>query len=806
MTRTTNKGSRFHQPVSAAIILLLALLLLAGGIAGANQAGEQKPRLGTLAISHGLDEIEADLEHETTLVDKLDPYLERLTRHSAWLNNCIDEADRKQESADMQLAQLGGAVLEEAAEVRRLRETLLNNKSEARDIGSKCRALLVRNDNASRAISDFRKKNLEIRSFARGKNILAALGESVTESHQWIPQLIAITLSEQGIHALDNAEKLMLLSVALLVLVVGLMIRMRLKRWHETALQRWQKELVPDADTGLRALAALAMTMRRYIPVLLVSVAASIFIWIETRDIVPKPLLTIVMDGLPFLLSAYALTYFVYRGLLAVNLRQDLTAATANWFKQRLDLLATLWFLAYLLTQTILANSLSEAAFFIARAVVGTLLVINTILIIWHSRRSARPRFNKTIASVSSLVLIAALVAEYTGYRNLSNYLLAGVIGSLVALPLFQLLHHLLTQILDDLDAGKSSWQRRFRLSIGVKPDASFPGFVWLKLVSFIAVWGGFIALILWIWQVPTAEIHVLVAKITQGISIGSVELVPSKIFEAIIVLVLLLSANGWFQRNLQRSWLAATRIDRGAQESIATISNYVGVGLAIIIALAVAGLDFSNLALIAGALSVGIGFGLQNIVNNFVSGLILLFERPIKTGDWIVANGVEGMVKRISIRSTEIESFDRADIIVPNSLLISDNLTNWVHSNRYGRIVIPVGVAYGSDTELVRKLLIDIALQNKEVVRGHSQMHDPKVLFLAFGESSLDFELRFYVNNILHRLDITSATHFAIDKAFRENGVEIPFPQRDIHIRSQAADTGIPATPEPAENKSEEP
>ena len=219
------------------------------------------------------------------------------------------------------------------------------------------------------------------------------------------------------------------------------------------------------------------------------------------------------------------------------------------------------------------------------------------------------------------------------------------------------------------------------------------------------------------------------------------------------------------------------------------TISNYIGIAIAIVVGLAVAGLDFSRLALIAGALSVGIGFGLQNIVNNFVAGLILLFERPIKTGDWIVANNVEGRVKRISIRSTEIESFDRADIIVPNSLLISDNLTNWVHKTHYGRLRIPVSVAYGSDTELVKQLLIDIALGYPGVIVGNPQMHDPKVLFLAFGESSLDFELRFFVHNIENRLDITSDFNFAIDKAFREHDIEIPFPQRDIHIRESTPD-----------------
>ena len=143
---------------------------------------------------------------------------------------------------------------------------------------------------------------------------------------------------------------------------------------------------------------------------------------------------------------------------------------------------------------------------------------------------------------------------------------------------------------------------------------------------------------------------------------------------------------SGWVRSRLRRRWLTRTTMDRGAREATVTIIGYVGVALAFVIALAVAGFEFTNLAIIAGALSVGIGFGLQAIVNNFVSGLILLFERPIKTGDWIVVGNTEGYVKRISIRSTMIQTFDRADVIVPNSDLIANQVTNWMLYDPRGR------------------------------------------------------------------------------------------------------------------------
>ena len=223
--------------------------------------------------------------------------------------------------------------------------------------------------------------------------------------------------------------------------------------------------------------------------------------------------------------------------------------------------------------------------------------------------------------------------------------------------------------------------------------------------------------------------------------------------------------------------------MERGSREALVTVTGYSGVLVGILVALGVAGIEFTNIAIIAGALSVGIGFGLQNIVNNFVSGLILLIERPVKTGDWIVVGGTEGYVKRIRIRSTQIQTFDRADVIVPNSELISSQVTNWMLRDTTGRARIPVGAAYGSDTQKVKQVLIKVANEHPEVMTYDPALK-PFVLFLGFGESSLDFELRIYIRNIDRRLRVISDINFAIDDAFREAGIEIPFPQRDLHIK----------------------
>ena len=223
--------------------------------------------------------------------------------------------------------------------------------------------------------------------------------------------------------------------------------------------------------------------------------------------------------------------------------------------------------------------------------------------------------------------------------------------------------------------------------------------------------------------------------------------------------------------------------MDSGAREALLTIIGYVGFVVAAIFGLSVAGFSFGNLAVIAGALSLGIGFGLQNIVNNFVSGIILLFERPIKTGDWIVTGSTEGYVKKIRVRSTEIQTFDRSDVIVPNSNLISAPVTNWTLRDQYGRIIVRVGVAYGSDVELVRDVLKEIATKHDEILQNHPLM-PIKVFFRAFGDSTLNFELRCFIHDISGMMDILSKLHFDIDKQFRLKGIEIAYPQRDLHIK----------------------
>jgi small-conductance mechanosensitive channel len=199
------------------------------------------------------------------------------------------------------------------------------------------------------------------------------------------------------------------------------------------------------------------------------------------------------------------------------------------------------------------------------------------------------------------------------------------------------------------------------------------------------------------------------------------------------------------------------------------------------VLALLALGFEFTKLTILLSALGVGIGFGLQAVVNNFVSGLILLFERPVRVGDYIEIGGNWAEIQKIGLRATTVQTFDQADVIIPNADLITNQVTNWTLSNRRVRLIIPVGVAYGSDVALVMETLMMCPEASSNVAKTPA----PQVLFLSFGESSLDFELRVWVLDADERIKVKSELHQAIDRSFREAKIEIAFPQRDLHLRS---------------------
>ena len=242
-------------------------------------------------------------------------------------------------------------------------------------------------------------------------------------------------------------------------------------------------------------------------------------------------------------------------------------------------------------------------------------------------------------------------------------------------------------------------------------------------------------------------------------------------------------------QRLLIRRFLSKTRLQPSLQYGLSRIFGYTLIAIGFYVAFQAVGFDLSSLAIVAASVGVGVGFGLQNIINNFVSGIIILAERPISIGDRIEVAGVAGRVTKIQLRSTTVVTNDNITMIVPNADFISNTVTNWSHGDPKVRIRVPVGVAYGSDLKLLQRLLLEAAAEHPKALRDPS----PVVLFNEFGDSSLNFELGVWTQEMTAApIHFTSEMNFIIEQKLRENDIEIPFPQRDLHVRS-----GLPAAAE---------
>lgn len=447
----------------------------------------------------------------------------------------------------------------------------------------------------------------------------------------------------------------------------------------------------------------------------------------------------------------------------AVRLPARRAAKTIAW-------LAALW-LPY---ETFLDGTQAEPAV-IAVLTYPVIVVISVVLFRFASLLRTRPvekdkpntsqgRTRSIIGRLVQGVAITAPIIAALGYEAAANALLfptiltLGVIGVLVYLQ--SLAYQTYELIAGDHDN---------------RPYALVPvviGFVLLLLSAPV------LALI---WGAERAELLEYWTRFTEGFSFGDTTISPSDFMWFVVVFGLGYLLTQFVKTTLRISVLPRTRLDLGAQNAIVAGFGYLGIFLAAVAAITMAGIDLSNLAIVAGALSVGIGFGLQTIVSNFVSGIILLIERPISEGDWIEVDGKMGIVRDISVRSTRIETFDQTDVIVPNADLVSNQVINWTRGNLIGRLILPVGAAYGSDIDKVMGILREVAETHPLVIMNPP----PAVLFMNFGADALEFEIRAILRDVNFIMAARSEMNTEIARRFAAAGIEIPFAQRDIWLRN---------------------
>jgi len=376
---------------------------------------------------------------------------------------------------------------------------------------------------------------------------------------------------------------------------------------------------------------------------------------------------------------------------------------------------------------------------------------------------------------VGSLVLFAALLLLFAGFSNLANYLVRSAIATIfsfiIAFLLLCLGNGCIEVILNQPFVTRLGFFSLFGKALESR----------LKNLLKAILWIGVFLTLFQLWGIYESAGQAWGTIFGFKFSIGELTLSLGRILVAALFIYLLVSGSWFIRAFLDGEVFPRREIDRGARDAIKKLIHYSLLLFGILMAISLIGLNLTSLAFLTGALGIGVGFGLQNIVNNFVSGLMLLFERPFKVGDMVVVDNETGTVRKIGLRSTVIETSDRSELIVPNSLFISGKVTNWTRSNKIARIRIPVGVAYGSDIQRALSLLKEAAEAEPRVLSDP----EPNPLFLRFGDSALEFELHSWIADVRDLLSIRSAICQEIAGRFQAAGIELPFPQHDLHLRS---------------------
>ncbi|SMO60403.1 DUF3772 domain-containing protein [Paracoccus laeviglucosivorans] len=385
------------------------------------------------------------------------------------------------------------------------------------------------------------------------------------------------------------------------------------------------------------------------------------------------------------------------------------------------------------------------------------------------------------------IAIISPLLAA-AGYVNGANAMLWSSIMTLSLVGLLIILQDFIADLYAMAKGGDQSAR-----------DALMPVLIGFALIILS------LPLFALIWGARPSDLVEAWSRTQQGFSFGGVRLSPMGILTFVIVFALGYSLTGFIQGAFRSTILPKTKLDTGGQTAVTSMIGYIGVALAALLAITAAGINLTSLAFVAGALSVGIGFGMQQVVSNFVSGIILLVERPIAVGDWIEVGGQQGIVKKMAVRATQIQTFDRTQVIVPNSNLITQPVTNWTRTSLQGRIIVPISVVNGSDHRLVTKILKEIAEDQPTVM----VTPPPSVFLRSVGTNGQSYELRAIISDINGGLGVTSEIYHQILERFADAGIILPASTRgamDVYMKEdpviepveiETAATGKPDDPQ---------
>lgn len=780
------------------LFYLLMLSLFSGYSSYSSAAPEESEVYNVAAAQKELAKIKK-IDLETASLSQVEILTKQVDAYVDHGKQCAVISQQELEQIDKTLETLGEKVKGEPRDIARERGILLRKKSEVEVRLAQCQLLTLKASELLKTLQDNKKHIFKKALFLKSAGIVKVVNSTELMNLKWLDSFRSYIVNGTGI-----------LSVSwwsFLPIVVIVWIGFWSGRKIDSLFER-SSSLIENKGFFYDFLREAGSRGGNFLfPFTLAATSISLSILLSGSD--PPSYLPSLLTGI-LLFVVIVKTGKIYSSVLVESgdeekngEKQEVRISIHAFF--RLYLFASLSGFLWFLLASPLNAALPEYVFYLARAVILSLWYISLLLISWFFCSFARLKIARRIVRIFVAFMSGLILwCELSGYRILSVYILAGMSGTMLMILFLGVFNNVTDEVLGGFGKGNYGWQQRIRGRLGIKNEEVLRGVIWTNGLVKLLLFLGFIYLILRLWGLSTVYAVLFYNWIVDGFTVGSITIVPSRIAIGLLMFSLGWTVVSFVNDKIVSRWLKQSELAPSIQDAFSTVLGYLGYALVILFALSAGGIDFSGLAMVAGALSVGIGFGLQNIVNNFVSGLILLFERPIKRGDWIIVGDTEGYVKKISVRSTIIQTFDRSDVIVPNSELISSQVTNMMLWDLRGRVKLRVGVAYGSDVELVRDVLIDVAKRHPEVITNNTAPY-PAVYFQTFGDSSLDFDLFCHIRNVDKRLGVYSDLHFEIYRAFKENGIEIPFPQRDVYLKGHFAGSDSLEKAEMATNGSAE-
>ncbi|MGD9109032.1 MAG: mechanosensitive ion channel, partial [Gammaproteobacteria bacterium] len=693
-----------------------------------------------------------------------------LTELQEQANICVDTAQDRIDTIN-QFWKESKVDEKESTVLTEAQKYLKDKKSQLVEQRSACRIFILRSNEVLNSFSESAQQ-LTTKKLLEGqpgflRQMIASIGQIKKVMVQFDKKLF---LNRSGLLALNTFNVTILVIFLCLSILLGIFVRY-------FAGKSIRNIKMPERFFEKLRLILLFVS-KKYSIFFLIFLTLAIFATII--DNLPQQItyLSWISYGLVVYVIGLAIIYLLF---YPFRMRSNITGIAADIARPlitRLKLLLNLLLLSFVIYILWQGQRCPAPVVALARTLFITLLSINLISIFWLINRIPALFIEHRglqffINIFLTCSLIAILVAEWLGYQILVNFVLSGIVLTLISGFVAWVLTKIVTAMMQTLFKDGDGWQKSFRRLFGIKKHKVISELVFLGVILYILIWSGFLIALLRIWVLSETRFKILMDALINGFKVASIEIVPSRILSAFVFCIVVFLIIRFIRVILgKRSY---KDIEQSSQAALSAIITYIGISITILVALIIAGVNFAGLAIIAGALSVGIGFGLQNVVANFVAGIVLLIERPIKPGDRIIIGDVEGFVEKIRIISTQIKTLKYSDLIVPNSEIISKQVNNLMFRDFYYRVYVTVGVAYGSNVELVQKLLLQAAEEHPEVIKGEG-VYQPTVLFREFGNSSLVFKLVCIIRNVNLHYVVQSELNTKVNKLFAENNVTIAF------------------------------